>query len=129
MIGSVSGPRLRRDGKREDWQSESPMAEADPISDELRCSFCAKGQEDVRKLIAGPLVFIGDECVQVCVDIIEDDQRFAVSRGAASSERHPRQHPAPMPGLMDHVAELSPGDQWLPVMHLLARLRDRQLGP
>jgi ATP-dependent Clp protease ATP-binding subunit ClpX len=40
----------------------------------LRCSFCNKSQGDVRKLIAGPTVFICDECVRVCNDIIADDQ-------------------------------------------------------
>ena len=39
----------------------------------LRCSFCNKDQNDVRKLIAGPTVFICDECVEVCNDIIADD--------------------------------------------------------
>jgi ATP-dependent Clp protease ATP-binding subunit ClpX len=47
----------------------------------LRCSFCNKDQNDVRKLIAGPTVFICDECVEVCNDIIADDNRFE-SRGA-----------------------------------------------
>ncbi|MDA1094410.1 MAG: ATP-dependent Clp protease ATP-binding subunit ClpX [Acidobacteria bacterium] len=42
----------------------------------LRCSFCNKDQNDVRKLIAGPTVFICDECVEVCNDIISDDNRF-----------------------------------------------------
>jgi len=42
----------------------------------LRCSFCNKDQSDVRKLIAGPTVFICDECVEVCNDIIADDHRF-----------------------------------------------------
>jgi ATP-dependent Clp protease ATP-binding subunit ClpX len=41
----------------------------------LRCSFCNKDQSDVRKLIAGPTVFICDECVEVCDDIIADDNR------------------------------------------------------
>ncbi len=41
----------------------------------LRCSFCNKDQNDVRKLIAGPTVFICDECVDVCNDIISDDRR------------------------------------------------------
>ena len=41
----------------------------------LRCSFCNKDQNDVRKLIAGPTVFICDECVEVCNDIIADDRR------------------------------------------------------
>jgi len=43
----------------------------------VRCSFCQKKQESVRKLIAGPKVFICDECVEVCVDIINDDSRVA----------------------------------------------------
>ena len=42
----------------------------------LRCSFCNKDQNDVRKLIAGPTVFICDECVDVCNDIITDDNKF-----------------------------------------------------
>ena len=42
----------------------------------IRCSFCNKDQNDVRKLIAGPTVFICDECVEVCNDIIADDNRF-----------------------------------------------------
>ena len=45
----------------------------------LRCSFCNKDQNDVRKLIAGPTVFICDECVEVCNDIIADDSRFETS--------------------------------------------------
>tara|TARA_B100000949_G_scaffold231768_1_gene244553 strand:+ start:2427 stop:3680 length:1254 start_codon:yes stop_codon:yes gene_type:complete len=43
----------------------------------LRCSFCNKDQNDVRKLIAGPTVFICDECIDVCNDIIADDSRVA----------------------------------------------------
>ena len=50
----------------------------------LRCSFCNKDQNDVRKLIAGPTVFICDECVEVCNDIIADDNRFD-NRGVRSS--------------------------------------------
>jgi ATP-dependent Clp protease ATP-binding subunit ClpX len=44
--------------------------------DVLRCSFCNKSQNDVRKLIAGPTVFICDECVDVCNEIISDDFQF-----------------------------------------------------
>ena len=36
------------------------------------CSFCGKSQHEVEKLIAGPTVFICDECVDLCVDIIKD---------------------------------------------------------
>ncbi|MEZ5316080.1 MAG: ATP-dependent Clp protease ATP-binding subunit ClpX [Vicinamibacterales bacterium] len=52
-------------------------------TDVLRCSFCNKDQNDVRKLIAGPTVFICDECVEVCNDIIADDNKF--DRSARSS--------------------------------------------
>jgi ATP-dependent Clp protease ATP-binding subunit ClpX len=52
-------------------------------TDVLRCSFCNKDQNDVRKLIAGPTVFICDECVEVCNDIIADDNKF--DRGTRST--------------------------------------------
>lgn len=39
----------------------------------LRCSFCNKGQEQVRKLIAGPNVYICDECIDICSEIIQDE--------------------------------------------------------
>lgn len=45
----------------------------------LRCSFCNKSQNDVKKLIAGPTVFICDECVDVCNEIIADDVTAAPS--------------------------------------------------
>ena len=56
----------------------------------LRCSFCNKDQNDVRKLIAGPTVFICDECVEVCNDIIADDNRFE-SRGVRTSLPTPQE--------------------------------------
>ena len=51
----------------------------------LRCSFCNKDQNDVRKLIAGPTVFICDECVEVCNDIIADDNQFESKGGLRST--------------------------------------------
>jgi ATP-dependent Clp protease ATP-binding subunit ClpX len=45
----------------------------DEREDVLRCSFCSKSQNDVKKLIAGPTVYICDECVDVCNEIIADD--------------------------------------------------------
>ena len=59
------------------------MAKKGSETEILRCSFCNKGQNDVRKLIAGPTVFICDECVEVCNDIIADDNRFE-NRGTKS---------------------------------------------
>jgi len=41
----------------------------------LYCSFCGKSQHDVRKLIAGPTVFICDECVELCMDIIREEHK------------------------------------------------------
>jgi ATP-dependent protease ClpP protease subunit len=41
----------------------------------LYCSFCGKSQHEVRKLIAGPTVFICDECVELCNDIIREEAK------------------------------------------------------
>jgi ATP-dependent Clp protease ATP-binding subunit ClpX len=42
-------------------------------SDQLKCSFCGKGQRHVKKLIAGPGVYICDECIDLCNDIVDDE--------------------------------------------------------
>lgn len=39
----------------------------------LRCSFCGKSQDEVKKLIAGPAVYICDECIELCIEIIEEE--------------------------------------------------------
>ena len=52
----------------------------------LYCSFCGKSQHEVRKLIAGPTVFICDECVELCMDIIREETKNA---GLKSSEGVP----------------------------------------
>src|SRR5437667_352851 len=49
------------------------MAKQEKTEAQLRCSFCGKGREEVRKLIAGPTVYICDECVDLCNDIIAED--------------------------------------------------------
>ncbi len=51
----------------------------------LYCSFCGKSQHEVRKLIAGPSVFICDECVELCNDIIREEIQEKTSTGQASS--------------------------------------------
>ncbi|MDC3112716.1 ATP-dependent Clp protease ATP-binding subunit ClpX [Pelagibacteraceae bacterium] len=43
--------------------------------DSLYCSFCGKNQKEVKKLIAGPTVFVCDECVELCMDIIKEDNK------------------------------------------------------
>ncbi|WP_272944933.1 ATP-dependent Clp protease ATP-binding subunit ClpX [Kordiimonas gwangyangensis] len=47
----------------------------------LYCSFCGKSQHEVRKLIAGPTVFICDECVELCNDIIKEESKSALAKG------------------------------------------------
>ena len=49
------------------------MAKPDKMDRHLRCSFCGKSRDEVRKLIAGPTVYICDECVNLCNDIIAED--------------------------------------------------------
>ncbi|MCB1437793.1 MAG: ATP-dependent Clp protease ATP-binding subunit ClpX, partial [Rhodobiaceae bacterium] len=44
----------------------------------LFCSFCGKSQHEVRKLIAGPTVFICDECVELCMDIIREENKSSL---------------------------------------------------
>ena len=44
----------------------------------LYCSFCGKSQHEVRKLIAGPTVFICDECVELCMDIIREEHKTSL---------------------------------------------------
>ena len=46
----------------------------------LYCSFCGKSQHEVRKLIAGPTVFICDECVELCMDIIKEESNSQISK-------------------------------------------------
>ena len=46
----------------------------------LYCSFCGKSQHEVRKLIAGPTVFICDECVELCMDIIKEESKSNFSK-------------------------------------------------
>src|SRR5450759_565645 len=68
----------------------------------LYCSFCGKSQHEVRKLIAGPTVFICDECVDLCMDIIgEENKRHRASLGfrytqASAPERTHRGTPPHM---------------------------------
>ena len=46
----------------------------------LFCSFCGKNQHEVKKLIAGPSVFICDECIDLCTDIIKEEIKAADSK-------------------------------------------------
>jgi ATP-dependent Clp protease ATP-binding subunit ClpX len=55
------------------------MAEDHKDSGTLYCSFCGKSQHEVKKLIAGPTVFICNECVELCVDIIREESKSSLT--------------------------------------------------
>ncbi len=50
------------------------MPKKDDLNENLFCSFCGKNQKEVQKLIAGPAVYICDECIQLCSEIIEEER-------------------------------------------------------
>ena len=59
----------------------------------LKCSFCGKSQEQVRKLIAGPGVYICDECVELCNEILDEElieEGASVSSTTSSTENRPQ---------------------------------------
>ena len=60
----------------------------------LNCSFCGKSQNDVKKLIAGPGVYVCNECIDICNEIINDDeqQEQATSRSALPKPHHLKAH-------------------------------------
>ena len=60
----------------------------------LKCSFCGKSQEQVRKLIAGPGVYICDECVDLCNEIL-DEELFEAGNNMPAPQAAPRREPAP----------------------------------
>jgi ATP-dependent Clp protease ATP-binding subunit ClpX len=57
--------------------SKAPQSDS---KNTLYCSFCGKSQHEVRKLIAGPTVFICDECVELCMDIIREENKSALTK-------------------------------------------------
>ena len=65
--------------------STAPSTDADPVV--ASCSFCAKPNTDVAKLVAGPGVYICDECVALCQQVIDADARPGESRGSPRGSR------------------------------------------
>ena len=59
------------------WRAKSCMSKisGSDLKNTRYCSFCGKSQNEVRKLIAGPTVFICDECVELCLDIIGEENK------------------------------------------------------
>ncbi|MEY2635090.1 MAG: hypothetical protein RIS75_1030 [Actinomycetota bacterium] len=66
------------------------MARVGETNDLLKCSFCGKSQKQVKKLIAGPGVYICDECIELCNEIIEEELQEVVSDGLGELP-HPRE--------------------------------------
>jgi ATP-dependent Clp protease ATP-binding subunit ClpX len=64
------------------------MQRKDDANEELLCSFCGKSQDEVKKLIAGPSVYICDECIQLCNEIIAED--YGQELDADSTGRLPK---------------------------------------
>ncbi len=64
--------------------------------DTLRCSFCGKSQNEVKKLIAGPTVYICNECIDICIEIISDD-----AQQEAAAARPPLPKPAEIKDFLD----------------------------
>jgi ATP-dependent Clp protease ATP-binding subunit ClpX len=65
---------------------------AEHAKNTLYCSFCGKSQHEVRKLIAGPTVFICDECVELCMDIIREENKTSLVKnrdGVPTPHRDP----------------------------------------
>ncbi len=54
--------------------------------DKLKCSFCGKTQDQVKKLIAGPEVYICDECVELCNEILDEEFFEAKDKESQSAE-------------------------------------------
>ena len=87
-----------------DWhtgfrQTHRPMADKSTGDKLLYCSFCGKSQHEVRKLIAGPSVFICDECIELCNDIIREEGATAeaVARRQEQAADAARDPPDPRP--------------------------------
>ena len=60
------------------------MSRSSTNGSSLRCSFCSKSQSEVRKLIAGPNVYICDECIEICTDIIDEERDLEEREGQVS---------------------------------------------
>ena len=72
----------------------------------LRCSFCGKTQDEVRKLIAGPTVYICNECVELCTDIIEEEWEREESERISRDLLKPEQIKAALPEGYQQVVHL-----------------------
>jgi ATP-dependent Clp protease ATP-binding subunit ClpX len=66
------------------------MAERDDRRRHTRCSFCGKGQEQVRKLVAGPGVYICDQCIELCQEVLEEDSKTTQKKSKTGAIPNPQ---------------------------------------
>ncbi len=65
--------------------------------DKLKCSFCGKTQDQVKKLIAGPEVYICDECVELCNEILDEEFFDQKDKEGAADGENPEKAEKPIP--------------------------------
>ena len=91
------------------WKKKRMEQNQGPAKPVLRCSFCNKSQRDVKKLIAGPKVYICCECVDICRDILTEDRVIDSGKSQAELEREKallERGAAVRCGLCDNMSEL-----------------------
>jgi ATP-dependent Clp protease ATP-binding subunit ClpX len=72
-------------------RSENGMTGKNDETNKLRCSFCGKTQDQVKKLIAGPNVYICDECIDLCADIIDEEYETLAKEDEVKELPKPKQ--------------------------------------
>src|SRR5689334_8594568 len=81
------------------------MAKNNSSADQPKCSFCGKNQEQVRKLIAAPGVYICDECVDLCNEILEEELYTASSAPEAKNVATPDLKEMPKPKAIKKILD------------------------
>ena len=90
----------------------------------LYCSFCGKSQHEVRKLIAGPTVFICDECVELCMDIIREENKSAVAKSRAGVPT-----PSEIKSVLDGAIATEAGARHPGLLHMYIHLVEMSTAP
>lgn len=80
------------------------MARMGEVADLLKCSFCGKNQKQVRKLIAGPNIYICDECIELCNEILDEELADVKEIGTPQELATPRE-------IFDHLQEYVVGQE------------------
>jgi ClpX C4-type zinc finger len=92
-------------------KSKQPKSKKSERANQLKCSFCGKPQNTVKKLIAGPGVYICDECVDLCNEILDDElfegkgvERESTSNRLAAAE-DPERPEQVMAAILEKIAQ------------------------